>query len=155
MDVTFKSNVFETEVITLADTQEMIVRGGRDKFPLLAKAFDGIKQIGVIGWGSTEGAIHEARLLAEERGILFRHLQPKVLSPLPEHQIRNFLAGLKQVVMVEENFTGQFAHFIKGKFGIKPIEIHKSEGVPFTPEEIFNGIEKVARIINEENITRL
>ena len=52
MDFTFKSNVFETEVITLADTQEMIVRGGRDKFPLLAKAFDGIKQIGVIGWGS-------------------------------------------------------------------------------------------------------
>jgi ketol-acid reductoisomerase len=52
MDVTFKSNVFETEVITLADTQEMIVRGGRDKFALLPKAFDGIKQIGVIGWGS-------------------------------------------------------------------------------------------------------
>ncbi len=52
MNVTFKSNVFETEVITLADTEEMIVRGGRDKFSLLAKAFDGIKQIGVIGWGS-------------------------------------------------------------------------------------------------------
>jgi ketol-acid reductoisomerase len=52
MDVTFSSNVFETEVISLADTREMIVRGGRDKFPLLVKAFDGIKQIGVIGWGS-------------------------------------------------------------------------------------------------------
>jgi len=52
MDYTFKSNVFETEVVTLADTKEMIVRGGRDKFPLLAKAFDGIRQIGVIGWGS-------------------------------------------------------------------------------------------------------
>ena len=52
MDVTFQSNIFETEVITLADTQEMIVRGGRDKFPLLARAFEGIKQIGVIGWGS-------------------------------------------------------------------------------------------------------
>ena len=46
MDVTFKSNVFETEVITLADTREMIVRGGRDKFPLLVKAFEGIRQIG-------------------------------------------------------------------------------------------------------------
>jgi len=112
-------------------------------------------KIGVIGWGSTEGAIHEARLLAEERGILFRHLQPKVLSPLPERQIRNFLSGLKQVIMVEENYTGQFAHFIKAKFGIRPIEIHKCEGVPFTPEEIFNGIEKVERIINEENIARL
>jgi 2-oxoglutarate ferredoxin oxidoreductase subunit alpha len=112
-------------------------------------------KIGVIGWGSTEGAIHEARLLAKERGIRFRHLQPKVLSPLPERQIRNFLSGLKQVIMVEENFTGQFAHFIKAKFGVKPIEIHKCEGVPFTPEEIFNGIEKVERIINEENIARL
>jgi 2-oxoglutarate ferredoxin oxidoreductase subunit alpha len=112
-------------------------------------------KLGVIGWGSTEGAIREARLLAEERGILFRHLQPKVLSPLPERQVRNFLSGLKQVIMVEENYTGQFAHFIKAKFGIKPIEIHKCEGVPITPEEIFNGIEKVERIINEESIARL
>jgi len=31
---------------------ETIVRGGRDLFPLLPKAFDGIKNIGVIGWGS-------------------------------------------------------------------------------------------------------
>ncbi len=52
MDVTFTSNVFETEVIALADTREMIVRGGRDRFSLLAKAFAGIQQIGVIGWGS-------------------------------------------------------------------------------------------------------
>jgi ketol-acid reductoisomerase len=52
MDVTFQSNVFDTEIIKLADTEEMIVRGGRDKFPLLTKAFEGIKQIGVIGWGS-------------------------------------------------------------------------------------------------------
>jgi 2-oxoglutarate ferredoxin oxidoreductase subunit alpha len=112
-------------------------------------------KIGVIGWGSTEGAIREARLLAKQRGILFRHLQPKVLSPLPENQVRYFLAGLKQVIMVEENYTGQFAHFIKAKFGVKPIEIHKSEGVPITPEEIFTGIEKVARIVDEANIARL
>ena len=57
--------------------------------------------------------------------------------------------------MVEENFTGQFAHFIKAKFGVKPIEIHKSEGVPITPEEIFNGIEKVSRIVDETTIARL
>lgn len=48
----FSSNVFATEVITLAETKEQIVRGGRDKFPLLPQAFAGIKQIGVIGWGS-------------------------------------------------------------------------------------------------------
>ena len=52
METIFTSNVFETETIQLADTRETIVRGGRDKFALLSKAFDGIRQIGVIGWGS-------------------------------------------------------------------------------------------------------
>ena len=31
---------------------QYIVRGGRNLFPLLPDAFKGIKQIGVIGWGS-------------------------------------------------------------------------------------------------------
>lgn len=52
MDTKFSSQVFETEKLILSGTEEIIVRGGRDKFPLLEKAFDGIKQIGVIGWGS-------------------------------------------------------------------------------------------------------
>ena len=112
-------------------------------------------ELGIIGWGSTQGAIREARLKAAEMGIFFRHLHPKVISPLPVRQIREFLNGLKEIVIVEENFTGQYAHFIKGKFGIKPIEIHKYQGIPITPDEILNGILKVARILDEENITRL
>jgi len=112
-------------------------------------------KIGVIGWGSTEGAIREARYMAEENGILIRHLHPKVISPLPERQVRSFLVGLKYVIVVEENYTGQFAHFIKAKFGIVPIEIHKCEGVPISSQEIFNGIEKVASIVDEKNITKV
>ncbi len=112
-------------------------------------------KIGVIGWGSTEGAIREARYRAEEKGIVIRHLHPKVISPLPERQIRSFLVGLKYVIVVEENYTGQFAHFIKAKFGVRPIEIHKCEGVPISSQEIFNGIKKVARIADEKNITKV
>ena len=48
----FTSKVFQKEKITLVDTDEYIVRGGRHLFPLLPQAFDGIEQIGVIGWGS-------------------------------------------------------------------------------------------------------
>lgn len=48
----FKSNVFTTQEVDFADTKETIVKGGRDLFPLLPKAFEGIKNIGVIGWGS-------------------------------------------------------------------------------------------------------
>lgn len=48
----FNTKIFTKEKITLAGTEEHIVRGGRKLFPLLPKAFEGIKQIGVIGWGS-------------------------------------------------------------------------------------------------------
>src|SRR5437016_13893008 len=44
--------VFQKEKIVLGATEEWIVRGGRHLFPLLPKAFEGIKQIGVIGWSS-------------------------------------------------------------------------------------------------------
>jgi ketol-acid reductoisomerase len=48
----FETKVFEKEKIVLGDTEEYIVRGGRHLFPLLPKAFEGIKQIGVLGWSS-------------------------------------------------------------------------------------------------------
>lgn len=48
----FTSDIFSPEEVSLAETKETIVRGGRDLFPLLPKAFEGIKNIGVIGWGS-------------------------------------------------------------------------------------------------------
>ncbi|CAL9751086.1 unnamed protein product [Musa acuminata subsp. burmannicoides] len=48
----FESSVFKKEKVNLAGHDEYIVRGGRDLFHLLPDAFKGIKQIGVIGWGS-------------------------------------------------------------------------------------------------------
>lgn len=50
--IDFETSVFNKEKITLAGHDEYIVRGGRDLFPLLPEAFKGVKQIGVIGWGS-------------------------------------------------------------------------------------------------------
>ncbi|KAF6266765.1 acetohydroxy acid isomeroreductase [Scenedesmus sp. NREL 46B-D3] len=48
----FNTTAFTKELVKFADTEEYIIRGGRDKFPALGKAFQGIKQVGVIGWGS-------------------------------------------------------------------------------------------------------
>lgn len=50
--VNFTTKHFIKEPITLADTNEYIVRGGRDVFSSLPAAFQSIKQVGVIGWGS-------------------------------------------------------------------------------------------------------
>jgi 2-oxoglutarate ferredoxin oxidoreductase subunit alpha len=100
-------------------------------------------EIGVIGWGSTFGALHEAvEMLARDDGIQVAHLHPRVLSPLPEWRIRRFLGPLKKIIVAEENYTGQYAHFLKGKFGIHPIEIHKYDGIPFTSEELYASLKE-------------
>ncbi|KAL7565253.1 hypothetical protein ACA910_014549 [Epithemia clementina (nom. ined.)] len=52
LSMSFTSMVFDVQEVTFADTKETIVKGGRDLFPLLPKAFEGISNIGVIGWGS-------------------------------------------------------------------------------------------------------
>ncbi|MEX2395028.1 MAG: ketol-acid reductoisomerase [Actinomycetota bacterium] len=48
----FTSRHFEVETFSLAGTEEGYVRGGRHLFSKLPEAFEGITQIGVIGWGS-------------------------------------------------------------------------------------------------------
>src|SRR5882724_4840078 len=50
--MSFSSKVFQTRPVKMAVREGTIVAGGRNLFPLLPKAFDGIKQIGVIGWSS-------------------------------------------------------------------------------------------------------
>jgi len=52
VDSTFTSSIFETETIEMGGHAETVLRGGRHLLPLLPKAFAGIDQIGVIGWGS-------------------------------------------------------------------------------------------------------
>jgi 2-oxoglutarate ferredoxin oxidoreductase subunit alpha len=134
------------------------------KMEVIARSFDSNPieiwgrpdaKIGILGWGSTYGAIREARYLAEERGIQVRHMHPHTLSPMPHRQISSFLVRLEHLIIVEENYSGQFAHHIKANFGVKAIELHKCEGIPITPEEILRGIVKVAGIIDEYNIARV
>ena len=100
-------------------------------------------EVGVIGWGSTYGAIREAiEMLDEQDGVKVAHLHPRILSPLHEWRIRRFLGPLRKLIVPEENYTGQYAHFLKGKFGIKPIEVHKCRGMPFSAEELYRAIKE-------------
>jgi ketol-acid reductoisomerase len=50
--LSFSSKIFSVDTVKMSDRTEQIVKGGRHLFPLLPKAFAGIKQVGVIGWGS-------------------------------------------------------------------------------------------------------
>lgn len=101
-------------------------------------------KVGVIGWGSTQGPIHDAILRAKKKSIRVRWLQCKLLNPFPKEQISTFLRGLKTVLVPELNYTSQFAKLLRMTFSIEPISFNKSEGLPFTPNEVLRKIEEVA-----------
>ncbi|MGW3649635.1 ketol-acid reductoisomerase [Streptomyces sp. NPDC000878] len=48
---TYASRVFALETMDVPGDTETILRGGRHLFPLLPQAFEGIRRVGVIGWG--------------------------------------------------------------------------------------------------------
>lgn len=60
-------------------------------------------KIGIIGWGSTQGALREATELANKEGMSVAHLQVKMVSPLPEAEIKAFLDSVEKVVVAEIN----------------------------------------------------
>ncbi|MFB6720643.1 ketol-acid reductoisomerase [Kribbella sp. NPDC056345] len=47
----FETRIFDKETLTIGDRSESIVRGGRHLFDRLPAAFEGVRQLGVIGWG--------------------------------------------------------------------------------------------------------
>ncbi len=101
-------------------------------------------KVGILGWGSTQGAIHDAVLRARDKSIHVRWLQCKLLNPLPMEQISKFLGGLTKVLVPELNYGAQFAKLLRTVFAIEPISLNKYEGLPFTPNEILRKIEEVA-----------
>jgi 2-oxoglutarate ferredoxin oxidoreductase subunit alpha len=97
-------------------------------------------EVGVIGWGSTEGPIREAVMRAEGDGIKIAHLQPKVLMPLATGKVGRFLRPLKKVIVFEENHTGQFSTYLKSHFPVELIEVNKCSGLPFSGDEVFGAL---------------
>ncbi|NUP99959.1 MAG: 2-oxoacid:acceptor oxidoreductase subunit alpha [Armatimonadetes bacterium] len=98
--------------------------------------------IGVISWGSLEGALVEAteRLAAEGHAVRVLHL--RMLSPLPIEELEAFAATVDKLVVCELNHSGQLQRLIRAETELKPGLINKYDGVPFTPREIASALRK-------------
>lgn len=102
-------------------------------------------QVTLIGWGSTEGVIREAiEKLADEQGIVANHLQIKWLVPLHAEAIMSILSRGKKVIIVENNYSGQFARYLRSETSIVADgHIRKYDGEPFMPHHIVDGAKAI------------
>jgi 2-oxoglutarate ferredoxin oxidoreductase subunit alpha len=102
-------------------------------------------QVTLVGWGSTEGVIHEAmENLANDKGITANNLQIKWLIPLHSDAITAALSKSKKVIIVENNYSGQFARYLRSETGIVADgHIRKYDGEPFMPHHIVDGVKAI------------
>ncbi|MFW9914715.1 MAG: 2-oxoacid:acceptor oxidoreductase subunit alpha [Candidatus Thorarchaeota archaeon] len=98
----------------------------------------------IIGFGSTKGAIRDARKILENQGVSTNHLHIRYLMPFHSQEVRALLDGRKCLV-VEANFTGQLERLIRAETGLG-LEFHhfrKYDGDPIYPVEIVQAVEEV------------
>jgi 2-oxoglutarate ferredoxin oxidoreductase subunit alpha len=95
----------------------------------------------LIGWGSTDGTIREARALLAEQGIRANQLQVRWLVPLHGDEIVRILGKAKHTIIVENNFSGQFARYLRSETSFVPNgNIRKYDGEPFMPHHIAEAV---------------
>lgn len=85
----------------------------------------------IIAWGSTKSPALEA---AKKEGI--KMIQPLVLQPFPEKQMKEALQGVEKIALAETNGTAQLEKLLN-RFDIKvDKKILKYDARPFVPSEI-------------------
>jgi len=97
----------------------------------------------LVGWGSTDGVIREAAEILNEAGISTNHLQIRWLVPLHGEAIVEILKSSKYSIIVENNYSGQFARYLRSETSYVPDGyIRKYDGEPFMPHHIVEAVKE-------------
>jgi 2-oxoglutarate ferredoxin oxidoreductase subunit alpha len=100
--------------------------------------------ITIVGWGSTKGVILEVmNRFKHEEGIDLRLMQLLDIWPFPDQAVADVLSTSRQVIVVENNFTGQMASLIRQQTGIECLKVVKYNGAPFSPAELYQRLKEL------------
>jgi 2-oxoglutarate/2-oxoacid ferredoxin oxidoreductase subunit alpha len=106
--------------------------------------------ITIVGWGSTKGVILEAiERFRQEEAIDLKFMQLLDIWPFPDQPVADVLRSSRQVVVVENNFTGQMANLIRQQTGIECSKVVKYNGAPFSPQELYQRLKELI-VISEK-----
>jgi len=101
-------------------------------------------KIGIVGFGSTLGAILEAMNQLKNKGIRSKYFQVRTLWPFLIEEFQSFAVRCKKIFVVENNFTGQLKKLIDSqvKIASETTSILNYSSQPFCPGDISAQIEK-------------
>jgi 2-oxoglutarate ferredoxin oxidoreductase subunit alpha len=110
-------------------------------------------EVGILCWGSSKGAVKEAVLAANARGEKVAAFVPQVLYPFPKKAFQEFLAPLKQVLVVELSYAAQFYKYLRTFLSLPDGRTHlykRSGGKNLTVTEVDEQILKILAAAKEQ-----
>lgn len=94
----------------------------------------------IVSWGSNRGVLEEALEILGREDIAGLHFHQ--VYPLPKKT--KALFAKKKIIVLENNFSGQFANLLKLEYGVKIADtILKYNGDPFSVEEVVITLKKI------------
>ena len=98
-------------------------------------------EVTLLGWGSTHGVIKEAVEQLGDKGIRANQLAVKWMVPFHTDAVTDILSSSKRVIIVENNYSGQFYRYLRSETGLSVDgHIRKYDGEPFMPHHIVEGV---------------
>lgn len=75
-------------------------------------------EIAVLTWGSSYGAISQAVEELRETGQKIRLIGVRLITPAQPERMKELLKNVKKVLVIEQNHSGQFYHFLKAFYDL-------------------------------------
>ncbi|MEP7280719.1 MAG: 2-oxoacid:acceptor oxidoreductase subunit alpha [Rubrivivax sp.] len=98
--------------------------------------------LAVITFGSITGSVREAVARAAERGVKVRLISLRLLAPLLPERMAEALAGVAQVLVVEQNHGAQLYRHLRAMVDLpgRPASFHRPGPLPLRPAELAAAI---------------
>ncbi len=110
--------------------------------PIITGADEDI-DIGVVSWGSSAAAAHEAVRFAGEEGVKAAAFSSMFVSPLHEEELKAFCAKCKRILVPELNYTGQFGDIVARHVCVPVEKLNLVTGLPMASEDILEKIREM------------
>jgi 2-oxoglutarate ferredoxin oxidoreductase subunit alpha len=108
---------------------------------------EGKGEMAVITFGSCTGPVREAIARAAAEGVKVRLVSIRLLSPARPEHLAQALRGVKQVLVVEQNHSGQFHRYLRADFDL-PGEVRSFRHpgpLPIRPDEVYRKLTEWSR----------
>lgn len=84
-----------------------------DKYRLFTRIGPASADLGILCWGSTAGVVREAIEKLNVGDLRVAAFIPKMIMPLPKRELEEFIAGCRELLVVELSHSAQFYQYLR------------------------------------------